>query len=180
MEDNRAWSQLIAGNPRAALFPDDRNTTVLPVAITFTDGSQHFVVSYKVLDGCHACARLGTAFVAFEFSAKGKLTEMEFVNFYPASDGIPSQQVPVNAGERFTLALPAEPGREWTLAQEPARWILKSLDQNTDGGTVFWNFQTLGNGSTQMVLSDGSQDAAAAAATLPLRVIVAPGLGHGN
>jgi predicted secreted protein len=180
MEENRAWSQLIEQNPKAELFPGDRTGTTDPLAITLADGSQQFVVAYKVLDGCHACAQLGTAFLGFEFNPKGKLTETEFLDFFPAANGTPAQPIHIHAGQVFTLALKGDAKLEWTLAQDPARWILKSLNQTADKqtGTVFWNFEALSNGSTQMVLSYSAPDSPDTAETLPLRVIVAPGLGH--
>ena len=34
-------------------------------------GGQRFILSYRVLDGCHACALLGEARVAFDFAPDG-------------------------------------------------------------------------------------------------------------
>jgi hypothetical protein len=175
LADNLAWSKLIAQSPHAALFPGDRSGTTDPMAILYPDGSQEFVVGYRVLDGCHACAQLGVAFLDFEFNPKGKLTAMEFLDVVPSpSDGPLARPIHVRAGQKFTLALKGGAKQEWTLAQEPARWILRNVSQTTDKdtSTVFWTFEAISNGSTQMVLGGSSGEA------LVLRVIAAPGLGH--
>jgi predicted secreted protein len=172
MAENRAWSQLIARSPQATLFPGDRTGTTDPLAILYPDGSQEFVVAYKVLDGCHACAQLGVAFLAYEFNPKGKLTATEFVEFSP--DRAPARPLNIHAGQKFTLALKGDAKHEWSLAQEPARWILRSVNRTADKETaaVFWTFEAISNGSTQMTLAYSSGE------TLALRVIAAPGLGH--
>jgi hypothetical protein len=175
MEENPAWSKLIAQSPRATLFPGDRTSTIDPVAIVYPDGSQQFVVAYKVLDGCHACAQLGVAFLAWEFNPKGKLTETEFLDVVPPpSAGAPARPIHIHAGQMFTLALKADAKHEWTLAQAPARWILRSVSQTTskETSTVSWIFEAISNGSTQMTLGCSSGE------SLVLRIIAAPGLGH--
>lgn len=171
LAENLAWSKLIAQNPRAALFPGDRAGTTDPLAIINPDGSQEFVIAYKVLDGCPTCAQPGVAFLGFEFNAKGKLTSTEFIDVLPSPDAEP---IHVRAGQKFTLALKGDAKHEWSLAQEPARWILRSVNQsaNKEASTVFWTFEAISNGSTQMTLACSSGE------TLPLRVAAAPGLGH--
>ncbi|MFZ0637994.1 MAG: hypothetical protein WAM08_20900, partial [Candidatus Acidiferrales bacterium] len=80
LQDNTGWSKLIAQSPRAELFPGDRGGVNDPLAVLYVDGSQEFVVAYKVLDGCHACAQLGVAFLGFDFNPKGRFTGMEFLD----------------------------------------------------------------------------------------------------
>jgi predicted secreted protein len=171
MADNRAWSQLIALKPRAALFPADRMSVADPVALVYADGSEEFVVAYAVRDGCSDCAQLGAAFLGFEFNAKGKQAETEFLGFDP--DANAARPIRVNAGRKFTLALKQEPNHEWSISQAPAKWILRDAGQTTRGSTLFWSFDVISNGATQMILawSDGAE-------TLPLRIIAEPGLGR--
>jgi predicted secreted protein len=181
MEENRAWSQLIARSPQASLFPGDRNGATDPLAILYPDGSEEFVAAWKVLDGCPACAQLGIAFLGFQFNPKGKLTATEFIEFVPAaSDGPPARPVHIRAGQKFTLALKGDARHEWTLAQEPARWILRSVNQSAgnQSATVFWTFEAISNGSTQMTLRYSSLDSPETGESLVLRVTAAPGLGH--
>ena len=161
MAENSAWQKLSGRNPNATLFPDDHAGSVGPLAIVHADGTQDFVVPYKVRDGCPTCAEIGTAFLAYEFNAKGKQTGLFFIDAVTESGAFP---LPVRAGEKFTLVL--GPG-DWSLAQEPARWILRNTGHNGSS----WTFQAFSNGSTQMVLTSGAE-------TLTLRVTVAPGLGH--
>ncbi|MGA2183396.1 MAG: hypothetical protein ABSH47_10230 [Bryobacteraceae bacterium] len=174
MQESLAWSKLIAQNPHAMLFPGDRDGTTDPLAILNPDGSQEFVVAYKVLDGCPTCAQLGFAFLGYEFNPKGKQTATEFIDVVSSpSDGPPARPIHIHSGQKFTLALKTDAKHEWTLAQEPARWILRSVNQNADTqtSTVFWTFEAISNGSTQMTLADTAE-------TLVLRVVAAPGLGH--
>jgi len=179
MAENLAWSQMIASHPGAALFRDDRSGNMDPLAIVHTDESQEFVVAYKALDGCAKCAQLGVAFLGYEFNPKGKLTGTEFLDFSAGAD-VPARPIHIHSGEHFSLALKGDPKHEWTLAQEPAHWILRSVNQATDKntGTVSWNFEAISNGSTQMTLLYSSTDAPESGESLPLHVVAAPGLGH--
>jgi len=172
MAENRDWSHLIALKPQAALFPADRAHTPDPVALVYPDGSEEFVVGYAVMDGCGDCGPpLGVAFLGFEFNAKGRQAETEFLGFDP--DANAARPIRVNAGRKFKLALKQEPNHEWSIAQAPARWILRDAGHTTQGSTLFWTFDVISNGTTQMILeySDGPD-------TLPLRIIAEPGLGH--
>ncbi len=56
------------------LFPGDRSGTDYPVAKTSTGGGQRFIVSYRLLKGCHACEVLGSAKIAFDFDGSGKFS----------------------------------------------------------------------------------------------------------
>jgi predicted secreted protein len=180
MAENLAWSQMIASHPSAALFRGDRSGNIDPLAIVHVDESQEFVIAYRVLDGCATCAQLGVAFLGYEFSPKGKLTGTEFLDFTPAAESLPARPIHIHSGEHFSLALKGDAKHEWTLAQEPARWILRSVNQAVDKGTgaVSWNFEAISNGSTQMTLLYSSTDTPESGEPLPLHVIAAPGLGH--
>ncbi len=180
MAENLAWSQMSASHPGAALFRGDRGGNMDPLAVVHVDGSQDFVVAYKVLDGCSTCAQLGVAFLGYESSPKGKLTGTEFLDFTPGADSVPARPLHIHSGEHFSLALKGDAKHEWTLAQEPAHWILRSVNQAADKntGTISWNFEAISNGSTQMTLLYSSTDAPESGEPLPLHVIAAPGLGH--
>jgi len=180
MAENLAWSQMSASHPGAALFRGDRGGNMDPLAIVHVDGSQEFVVAYKVLDGCATCAQLGVAFLGYEFNPKVRLTGTEFLDFSPGADVAPARPIHIHSGEHFSLALKGDAKHEWTLAQEPAHWILRSVNQAADKntGTISWNFEAISNGSTQMTLLYSSTDAPESGEPLPLHVIAAPGLGH--
>jgi len=171
MADNRVWSQLIAQKPRAALFPADRMGATDPVALVYPDGSEEFLVAYAVRDGCGDCAQLGVAFLGFNFNAKGKQGETEFLGFDPNANA--ARPIRVNAGRKFTLALKHEPNHEWSISQAPAKWILRDAGKTTRGSTMFWAFEVISNGATQMIL-----EYSGSAQTLPLRIVAEPGLGR--
>jgi hypothetical protein len=43
------------------------------------DGGQRFVFSYPLVNGCHACAVVGHALVAFDFNSQGKFSQVTLV-----------------------------------------------------------------------------------------------------
>jgi hypothetical protein len=67
-----AWKALLAKYPHATLWPGDRTGASGVRAESQSTGGQRFIVDYRVLDGCHACARLGVVHYAFDFDAKGE------------------------------------------------------------------------------------------------------------
>ena len=69
---DRNWLAILQKYPKAMLFPSDRGGPALPVARRFRDGRQEFAVDYRALDGCHACAAVGTVRLVFRFDASGK------------------------------------------------------------------------------------------------------------
>ena len=54
------------------LFGGDRSITQPPKMIVQSGKGQRFVVEYRLLNGCHACERVGRARFAFDFDAEGK------------------------------------------------------------------------------------------------------------
>ncbi|HSN32225.1 MAG TPA: hypothetical protein VLU41_06035, partial [Ideonella sp.] len=66
------YRALLQAHPRLALFPGDRAGTREPRVEPLPDGGQRAVVRYRLTDGCHACALLGTASVGFDFDADGQ------------------------------------------------------------------------------------------------------------
>jgi hypothetical protein len=67
---DEAWKALLAKYPRGTLWPGDRSGATGVRAEPQSTGGQRFIVDYRVLDGCHACARLGVVHYAFDFDAK--------------------------------------------------------------------------------------------------------------
>jgi len=59
--------------PKVDIFPGDRSgSEPWPRVQPLASGGQQFVVSYPLLNGCHACARLGLARFGWDFDANGK------------------------------------------------------------------------------------------------------------
>jgi hypothetical protein len=72
MKKDPAYATLLAEYPKAMLWPGDRGD-VNTVKIALTKASaRSFLVSYMLLNGCHACARLATVWFRFDFDSTGK------------------------------------------------------------------------------------------------------------
>jgi hypothetical protein len=69
---NPQYAKLIKEYPNVAIFPGDRSGTDYPIAENLPNGGQRFVVSYRLLNGCHACERVGSVNYAFYFNSNGK------------------------------------------------------------------------------------------------------------
>lgn len=72
LSKNPQYAKLVKKYPNIAIFPGDRSGTEYPIAGNSLDGGQRFVVSYRLLNGCRACERLGSVSYAFDFDGKGK------------------------------------------------------------------------------------------------------------
>jgi hypothetical protein len=68
---DRTWKALLDKHPKATLWSGDRSGATGVRAEPQSAGRQRFLVDYRVLDGCHACARLGVVRYAFNFAADG-------------------------------------------------------------------------------------------------------------
>jgi hypothetical protein len=69
---NPGYADLKQQYPNIAVFPGDRNGTNFIHDTTTPGGGQQFLVPYALVNGCHACARVGTLDLAFEFDKAGK------------------------------------------------------------------------------------------------------------
>jgi putative hemolysin len=79
MKSDPSYTSLASKNPEVAIFPGDRGGTAYPEAVALPQGGQRFIVSYYLLKGCHACARLGTASFGFDFDSAGKFLGTKFL-----------------------------------------------------------------------------------------------------
>ena len=66
-----AYRAVLRRFPKAMLWPGDRGGPPGPEVRADADGGQTFVVSYRLQDGCHACAIIGEARFGFVFDAAG-------------------------------------------------------------------------------------------------------------
>jgi hypothetical protein len=171
MKSDPAWGRLVAQKPNATLFPGGRAGNLYPVALINPDGSEEFIVNYKIVDGCHACAVLGEAFFSFEFNQKGKFVYANYSGLAVAGTegwnaGAPAWPVRSRSGQKFTLSLP---GTDWAIEQPPADWIVRTAGLTEQGE----QFEVAGAGITQMTLRRGSEH-------LILKFVSAPGLRRQN
>jgi len=75
---NRRYAELVKKYPNVAVFPGERSGTDYPVAEQLPGGGQRFVVSYRLLNGCHACEQVGTVNYAFDFDTTGRFLGAKF------------------------------------------------------------------------------------------------------
>jgi hypothetical protein len=69
---NSDYATLKKHYPNIAVFPGDRNGTDFIHETKTPGGGQQFLVPYVLVNGCHACARVGALDLAFEFDKSGK------------------------------------------------------------------------------------------------------------
>lgn len=72
LQANPAYLQIKEKYPNVMLFGGDRTLTRPPTAIERPKGGQQFIVAYRLLNGCRACERVGSATFAFDFDSSGK------------------------------------------------------------------------------------------------------------
>jgi hypothetical protein len=80
---NPEYSALLGKFPNIAIFPGDRSGTKFITAKNLPDGGQRFVVPYVLVNGCHACARVGSLHLAFDFDPSGKFLGAKVASVRP-------------------------------------------------------------------------------------------------
>jgi predicted secreted protein len=172
LQSNSAYSQLASRYPNVSIWPGDRFDTELPALVDTGWGTQTFAVDYILRDGCHACAQIGTANVAFQFDADGKFQGAKVTGVKPSertseSSGADNfgaagvEEIRALAGKEFSITLPANhtTGYSWRLATklDPATLALISntYNESTSGmvgasGEEVWTFSAPTKGTTQL------------------------------
>lgn len=82
---NADYAALLKRFPDISVFPGDRAGTKFITAETLPDGGQSFLVPYVLVNGCHACARVGKLELAFNFDAEGKFRGAKIASVKPLS-----------------------------------------------------------------------------------------------
>ena len=72
LEGNPTYLRIREEFPKVMLFGGDRTITRPPEMIVEPTKGQRFIVEYRLLNGCHACERVGRARFAFDFDPNGK------------------------------------------------------------------------------------------------------------
>jgi hypothetical protein len=72
LEHNADWASLATAYPNVAIFPGDRVDESAVVAAPRPGGGLRFEIPYTLVDGCHACARVGVLRLVFDFDGEGK------------------------------------------------------------------------------------------------------------
>jgi predicted secreted protein len=170
LRKNDEYAALLQKYPNVTVFPAERYHTELPVATSAPNGGQEFQVEYLLQDGCHACARIGTLIVAFDFDSSGRFTEVKALGVRPnpkPNDAQPSVRkrpstIESKVGDTFTIPLEANhtTGYSWRLAQPLDPAILKQLGEKYEednsggvgaGGIETWTFQAMAKGAATLV-----------------------------
>jgi hypothetical protein len=64
--------------PKVDVWPGDRDGKIWPNSQAGSDGGVQFTVAYPLINGCHACARAGSAIFNWNFDARGKFLGTSF------------------------------------------------------------------------------------------------------
>lgn len=80
---NPTYAALLKKYPNIAVFPGDRSGTDFITAEKLPNGRQRFLVPYVLVDGCHACARVGSLQLAFDFNGEGVFLGASVANVQP-------------------------------------------------------------------------------------------------
>src|SRR5271156_6488727 len=134
LRKNAAYAALAEQYPRISVWPGDRFDDKLPTVTSTGWGTKIFLVQYTLRDGCHACAVVGTATLAFNFDTQGNFQGARVSKVVaaaaPQADAIPTsstgfdvaggvEQIRVLAGKQFSITLNANhtTGYSWRLAK---------------------------------------------------------------
>ncbi len=156
-------------HPDGTLWPGDRTTPAGALAIALPDGSQRFVIDYRVQKGCHAWAVLGQAFFSFAFDPSGKFDGVSYSGFTPDYRVSKTQSQKIATVENaitFTLLLPANrtTGYSWRLAPAIHSPAVANLDHRYEkfagkdagaGGQELWTFHATSLGEANLQFSYG-------------------------
>jgi hypothetical protein len=83
MEQSPQFQDLKGQFPSVDVWPGDRDGKTWPNSQQGPDGGVQFVVSYPLLNGCHACASAGAAIFTWNFTAQGKYLGTTFIGLTP-------------------------------------------------------------------------------------------------
>jgi hypothetical protein len=83
MEQTPQFKDLKFQFPQVDVWPGDRDGKTWPNSQTSPDGGVQFTVGYPLINGCHACARAGSAIFTWNFNAQGKFLGTTFVGMTP-------------------------------------------------------------------------------------------------
>ena len=86
LRKNADYAALLQKYPKVSVFPGDRYHTEKPTHGFWPHGFQEFQVEYLLLDGCHACARLGTLVVGFDFDESNRFAKARVLKVLTSDD----------------------------------------------------------------------------------------------
>ena len=177
MRKNAPYAALAEQYPHISLWPGDRFDSKLPAVTSTGWGTQTFLVQYTLRDGCHACAEVGTATLAFNFDTRGNFQGARVASVAAAAAASQAAAIPASstgfdvaggveeirvlAGKQFSITLAANrtTGYSWRLAAPLDAAVLKQIGNDyhaADSGAVgaageeVWTFESVGKGAVQL------------------------------
>jgi hypothetical protein len=83
LDQNGSWAAIAKAYPKVAIFPGDRFGDGAVRPGPRPGGGQRFAVEYTLVDGCHACARVGVLRLGFDFDGEGKYLGLSVLSVTP-------------------------------------------------------------------------------------------------
>lgn len=83
MEQSPQFKDLKFQFSQVDVWPGDRDGKTWPNSQAGPNGGIEFTVGYPLINGCHACARAGSAIFTWNFTAQGKFLGTTFVGMTP-------------------------------------------------------------------------------------------------
>jgi inhibitor of cysteine peptidase len=127
---NAVYQQLAGKYPNISSWPGDRTSPGLPEVRQRDAGGTQVLVRYLLKNGCHACANVGSARVAFNFNAAAKFEGAHLMNVIPGappSSDQPTERDPAGTG----LGNAVTPSRAARRTQPAARLVTTSYQTTT-------------------------------------------------
>jgi predicted secreted protein len=177
MRKNAAYAALAEQYPRISVWPGDRLDGKLPTVTSTGWGFQTFLVQYKLRDGCHACAEVGSATLGFKFDTQGNFQGTRVASVVSATAAAQAAAIPTNstgfdvaggveqlrvlAGKQFSITLNANhtTGYSWRLARPLDPAMLKQISDDYHAATSnavgapgeeVWTFESIAAGNVEL------------------------------
>jgi hypothetical protein len=83
MQQSPQFQNTKAQFPKVSVWPGDRDGTTWPNSSTNSEGGKSFTMGYPMLNGCHACEKVGTAEFNWKFGPTGKFLGTVFMGMTP-------------------------------------------------------------------------------------------------
>jgi hypothetical protein len=83
MQQSFEFQDLKGQFPKVDVWPGDRDGKTWPNSQPGPNGGVQFVVSYPLINGCHACARAGFVIFTWNFDAHGKFLGTSLMGMTP-------------------------------------------------------------------------------------------------
>jgi hypothetical protein len=90
LQQSATFQALKKQSPQADIWPGDRSgNSPWPRVQTLPGGGTEFLVTYPLINGCHACQRVGQASFGWDFEAGGKFLKTVYVATPPTAAAQP-------------------------------------------------------------------------------------------